>query len=60
MAWLADAHREWHYVNGANEVCPLDCGVGETYGDEEEASIRCGHCKGYHFTVQGVRNCSQA
>jgi hypothetical protein len=29
MTWLADAHREWHYVHGApgqsDEVCPLDC-----------------------------------
>lgn len=29
MSWLADAHREWHYVHGApgqsDEVCPLDC-----------------------------------
>lgn len=29
MSWLADAHREWHLVNGARSVCPLDCGVGE-------------------------------
>lgn len=29
MSWIADAHREWHYVHGApgksDEVCPLDC-----------------------------------
>ena len=41
MAWLADAHREWHYVHGALTVCPLDCGVGEDvydeFGDDEEA-----------------------
>jgi len=40
MAWLADAHREWHYVHG-QVVCPLDCGIGEDvydeFGDDEEA-----------------------
>lgn len=59
MAWLADAHREWHYVNGADACCPLDCGAGETY-DHEEPTIKCGHCKAYHFTTQEVRICSQA
>lgn len=24
---LADAHRDWHNVNGAYAVCPLDCGA---------------------------------
>lgn len=28
---LADAHREWHYVYGANAFCDLDCGAGEVY-----------------------------
>lgn len=34
MAWLADAHNEWHTVNGRYEVCPLDCGVTEGLYDE--------------------------
>jgi len=38
MAWLADAHREWHYVHGANTVCPLDCGVGEDMDQWDEES----------------------
>ena len=29
MSWIADAHRDWHTVNGWDVVCPLDCGVGE-------------------------------
>lgn len=37
MSWIAEAHRQWHTVNGQNEVCPLDCGVGEDAGwDEHE------------------------
>lgn len=35
-SFLSMAHREWHYVNGANAVCPLDCGVGEGLYDEDE------------------------
>lgn len=31
MSWMADAHREWHYVHGQDTVCPLDCGAGEVY-----------------------------
>lgn len=39
MPWLADAHTEWHTVNGWNQVCPLDCGAGEVwdYYEDEEA-----------------------
>lgn len=36
MAWLADAHRDWHTVNGWDVVCPLDCGVTEGLMDEYE------------------------
>jgi hypothetical protein len=27
MSWIADAHAEWHYVNGpvGTVICPLDC-----------------------------------
>lgn len=31
MSWIADAHRDWHTVNGWNVCCPLDCGVTEDY-----------------------------
>lgn len=35
MTWLADAHRDWHYVYGAaNTNCPLDCGAGEAAAEE--------------------------
>ena len=28
MSYIADAHRDWHAVNGAyNTECPLDCGA---------------------------------
>ena len=35
MSYLADAHSDWHAVNGANEICPLDCGVGEAQAEAE-------------------------
>lgn len=39
MSWIADAHREWHYVHGApgksDEVCPLDC-WDEPYDPEDD------------------------
>lgn len=34
MSWIADAHREWHAVNGARATCPLDCGASEPTADE--------------------------
>jgi hypothetical protein len=39
MAWIADAHREWHTVYGQKEVCPLDCGAGETYYDYDPEEV---------------------
>jgi hypothetical protein len=42
MPWIVDAHAQWHAVYGAKEVCPLDCGVGETYegwDDEPQAEV---------------------
>lgn len=41
MSYLADAHREWHFVNGAdNPNCPLDCRAGDdsAYDPEDENS----------------------
>ena len=43
MSWIADAHNEWHTVNGWDVCCPLDCGVGEgmedpTPGDDAPAA----------------------
>lgn len=29
MSYLAEAHADWHAVNGRDAVCPLDCGIGE-------------------------------
>jgi hypothetical protein len=33
MSWMADAHREWHTVNGW-ETCPLDCYEVEARNEE--------------------------
>ena len=33
MSYIADAHNDWHTVNGWDKVCPLDCGVGEGSDD---------------------------
>lgn len=30
MSWLADAHSEWHAVNGPYG-CPLDCAMSDPY-----------------------------
>lgn len=37
--YLADAHREWHYVHGKyNSACPLDCGaMSPEQAEAEEA-----------------------
>ncbi len=40
MGYMADAHSEWHLVNGKNNAaCPLDCmaGVGDYPEEEDEA-----------------------
>ena len=60
MAWINDAHSQWHSIHGKYSVCPLDCGAGEHLWsgyDEEEGTIRCGHCKGRHVEVADVREC---
>ena len=60
MSWLADAHRDWHTVNGANAMCPLDCGANEAdegYDDEQPALVRCGWCHELQ-TIDEVRACS--
>jgi hypothetical protein len=73
VSYLADAHREWHYVNGAyNSNCPLDCGAMspeareaedlinalEYEDDGKERTIRCAHCSDRHATVDAVRLCA--
>ncbi len=66
MSYLSDAHAEWHAVNGRDQVCPLDCGVGEDAAADYEAeqaylaslTIRCGHCRERHATVAEVRACA--
>ena len=59
---LADAHAEWHAVNGALAICPLDCGVNEAAMEEYEQQVkplvRCGFCKELQ-TVDEVRECSR-
>lgn len=44
MGWLADAHSEWHAVNGRNEVCPLDCGATEGLYDQYEMDQEAREC----------------
>lgn len=34
MSWLAEAHREWHTVNGWDNGCPLDCYEAEARAEE--------------------------
>lgn len=36
MSWIAEAHADWHTVNGWNVVCPLDCGAGEDYDHDDD------------------------
>lgn len=36
MSWLSEAHNDWHTANGWDRVCPLDCGAGEVWDDEED------------------------
>ena len=64
MGWLAEAHQEWHIVNGRNVVCPLDCGVGEAEAleadweaEEDQHVIICGNCRDLHETADQVRQC---
>jgi hypothetical protein len=72
MSYLADAHAEWHAVNGAYANCPLDCGAMSPAEAEAEAayntiayedefgtaSIRCAHCPATHRSVTAVRACA--
>lgn len=58
MSWIADAHRDWHYAYGKNNVCPLDCGVGEA-GCPGCGDVDCrGDCEGlaldYDSEAQGI------
>lgn len=73
MSYLADAHRDWHTVNGKYAVCPLDCGASEIVGNYFEADaeallevqaaggrgIKCGNCKLHHTSVDAIRFCYQ-
>lgn len=57
---LAEAHAQWHAVHGRDTLCPLDCGIGETYDEDPESTtllVRCGHCQGRH-TVAEVKACA--
>ena len=65
MAWINDAHRQWHSIHGQMQVCPLDCGVTERYYEDEEdylieqgaTPVKCGKCKGRHAGARGVATC---
>ena len=35
MAWIADAHADWHAVHGWNAGCPLDCAAADVAGWDE-------------------------
>jgi len=72
MSYLSEAHQEWHLVNGAYAICPLDCGRVSPEqreaedlmdaiayeDDEKERTIRCAHCSERHATVDAVRACA--
>lgn len=36
MSYLADAHRDWHAVNGWRSGCPLDCAAADLNDQPEE------------------------
>lgn len=69
MSYLADAHREWHQVNGKYAICDLDCGaseyIGQAFEDDYEDTergtkgIRCGACQGRHSAVSMVKLCHE-
>lgn len=64
LATMSDAHSEWHRNAGVpmgTPGCPQDaCHPIDDYDMEpgEGEGIRCGHCKGRHWDVAGVRACS--
>jgi hypothetical protein len=73
MTYLADAHRDWHAVNGAYAICPLDCGamapgqaeaeelsnwIAYTDSEADERRVRCAHCKDRHANADVVRACA--
>lgn len=36
MSYIAEAHNDWHTVNGWNATCPFDCGAGEEMYDPQD------------------------
>ena len=65
---LADAHDQWHKLNGKYRTCDLDCGAGERVGEFFEADaqalialgergIKCGSCGMHHSNTAAVRFC---
>lgn len=73
MSFLAEAHADWHAVNGKYSVCDLDCGAGEhlweMFAEDAEAlkaledsglhGIKCGSCKQYHASKATVKLCCE-
>lgn len=39
MSYLADAHRDWHTVNGWRSGCPLDCAAADSMADYPEPEV---------------------
>ena len=58
VASLSDAHAQWHAVHGTDAPCPLDCGIEPDDITDTGPGISCGHCKGRHASVAGVRECA--
>lgn len=64
MATMSDAHAEWHRNAGVpmgQPGCPQDaCHPVDDYEPEpgEGEGVKCGHCKGRHWTVSDVKACS--
>lgn len=55
MAWINEAHTEWHTVNGWNAVCPLDCGAGEPDPYEDWCPY---HDGGEQDAISGICTCA--
>jgi hypothetical protein len=61
-----EAHAEWHLNAGVpmgTPGCPQDaCHPIEDFEPEPEPGegVRCAHCKGRHWDVNGVRRCAAA
>lgn len=58
-----EEHTFWHIQNGPREEggCPWDCYDPAMFlppEPEEGEGVRCGHCKGRHWSIEELRQCS--